>query len=53
LKNYQHFDLLEHTNQVEKLKTRRLLSDSEIRFHQVTNPLGEGGINDATNITET
>lgn len=53
LNNYQHFDLFEPTIQVEKLTTRRLLSDSELRIHHVTNPLGLGGINDATTISET
>ncbi|HFL6384142.1 TPA: hypothetical protein ACG4LB_002983, partial [Staphylococcus aureus] len=33
--------------------TRRLLSDSELRIHHVTNPLGVGGITDATIISET
>ncbi len=53
LNNYQHFDLFEPTIQVEKLTTRRLLSDSELRIHHVTNPLGVGGITDATTISET
>ncbi|WP_460994558.1 ferric iron reductase, partial [Staphylococcus aureus] len=53
LNNYHHFDLFEPTIQVEKLTTRRLLSDSEFRIHHVTNPLGVGGINDATTISET
>nr|WFN99256.1 IucA/IucC family protein [Staphylococcus aureus] len=53
LNNYQHFDLFEPTIQVEKLTTRRLLSDSELRIHHVTNPLGVGCITDATTISET
>ncbi|PNZ07745.1 siderophore biosynthesis protein SbnF [Staphylococcus equorum subsp. linens] len=40
LPNYEHFDLFEKTIQVEKLTTRRLLEDTEIRIHHVTNPLG-------------
>ncbi|PTH39404.1 staphyloferrin B biosynthesis protein SbnF [Staphylococcus agnetis] len=36
----QHFDLFERTIQVEKLTTRRLREDNELRIHHVTNPLG-------------
>ncbi|WP_305143876.1 ferric iron reductase, partial [Staphylococcus aureus] len=53
LNNYQHFDLFEPTILVEKLTTRRLLSDSELRIQHVTNPLGVGGITDATISSET
>lgn len=52
LNNYQHFDLFEPTIQVEKLTTRRLLNDSELRIHHVTNPLGIGGSVNATTIPE-
>ena len=40
LANYAHFDLCESTIQVEKLTTRRLLEDTELRIHHVSNPLG-------------
>lgn len=40
LPNYEQFDLFEKTIQVEKLTTRRLLEDTEIRIHHVSNPLG-------------
>ncbi|MDR9833077.1 staphyloferrin B biosynthesis protein SbnF [Staphylococcus coagulans] len=40
LQNYAHFDLFEPTIQVEKLTTRRLRDDSEMRIHHVNNPLG-------------
>ena len=40
LPNYAHFDLCETTIQVEKLTTRRLLEDTELRIHHVSNPLG-------------
>lgn len=40
LQNYAHFDLFEPTIQVEKLTTRRLRDDSEMRVHHVNNPLG-------------
>jgi siderophore synthetase component len=40
LPNYEHFDLFEKTIQVEKLTTRRLLEDTEIRINHVSNPLG-------------
>nr|WP_228086083.1 staphyloferrin B biosynthesis protein SbnF [Mammaliicoccus lentus] len=52
LNNYRYFDLFEPTIQVEKLTTRRLLNDSELRIHHVTNPLGIGGTNDATTLSE-
>ncbi|MGT2378120.1 hypothetical protein ACVPOW_12625 [Staphylococcus aureus] len=54
MNNYQHFDLFEPTIQVEKVNdTCRIISYSELRIHHVTNPLGVGGINDATTISET
>nr|WP_274704577.1 staphyloferrin B biosynthesis protein SbnF [Staphylococcus ratti] len=34
------FDLFERTIQVEKLTTRRLQEDTELRIHHVSNPLG-------------
>ena len=41
LPNYEQFLIcFEKTIQVEKLTTRRLLEDTEIRIHHVTNPLG-------------
>ncbi|WP_460988684.1 hypothetical protein, partial [Staphylococcus aureus] len=37
----------------ENLTTPRLLSDSDLRIHHVTNPSGVGGIIDATIISDT
>ena len=40
LDNYTHFDLFEPTIQVEKLTTRRLQEDNDLKIHDVSNPLG-------------